>query len=237
MMLAFNKHHVSFRSSPQVSLHFFFFAFQFCFYSNFYCIIILKKNFFRSNIGLPVFPYDCSASNQSDTSLMITCEHTSNSNNLDQNLFNNNEDDSNGDLTANNEDNLIMNNSLHNVIGRQSNGNSKPFSTHSHNSNLDGNLKAKSPASLFIYPNLIYICEVYKGNRLMRNVSTTLNGNRRHNSTTHLLTYLHGKCLPLYQIDIFIIFMNFYHFYHFYEFLPLFIIFIILFFFFFYNLI
>lgn len=108
---------------------------------------------------------------------MITCEHTSNSNNyIDPNLMN--EDELNGELT--NDDNSITNNSLHNnEIGL----NQKRQFVHNHISNINSDLKAKPPTSLFIYPNLVYICEVYKGNRLIRNVTTTLNSRRNNNST------------------------------------------------------
>lgn len=117
---------------------------------------------------------------------MITCEHTSAASN--GYIDSTNGDDEllsvNGELT--NEENLITNNSLHNnEIGL---GHKKPY-MHSHNANINGDLKGKPPQSLFIYPNLIYVCEVYKGSRLIRTETTTLNNSSRHGNSTFF-----GEC-------------------------------------------
>ena len=120
---------------------------------------------------------------------MITCEHTSNTNNINQQQFNNNnENDLNGDLLTIN-DNLITNNSLHNNEINDARQINKQFTHHNHNSEINSNLKSKPPSSLFIYPNLIYVCEVYRGNRLVRNITTTLSKQRANNSNN---TLIHG---------------------------------------------
>ena len=113
---------------------------------------------------------------------MITCEHTSTGHNyIDSNSVNGEDDllTANGELT--NDDNLITNNSLHNnELGLKK---QQQF-VHTHNANINGDLKGKPPTSLFIYPNLIYVCEVFKGNRLIRTETTTLNNSSRHNNST-----------------------------------------------------
>ena len=115
---------------------------------------------------------------------MITCEHTSAGNSyIDSNSVNG-EDDlpaTNGELT--NDDNLISNNSLHNSELGLAQKKHQQF-VHSHNANINGDLKGKPPTSLFIYPNLIYVCEVFKGSRLIRTETTTLNNSSRHSNST-----------------------------------------------------
>lgn len=122
---------------------------------------------------------------------MITCEHTAaaattNGNGyIDSNSVNGDDDLLATNVELTNDDSLITNNSLaNNEIGLK-----KQQFVHSHNANLNGDLKGKPPASLFIYPNLIYVCEVYKGNRLVRTETTTLNNSSRHNSST-----FYGEC-------------------------------------------
>lgn len=135
---------------------------------------------------------------------MITCEHTSTAQNVLQNGYIdtnsvNGEDDLlsvNGELT--NEQILITNNSLHNNEIGLGHKKQPPF-MHSHNANINGDLKGKPPQSLFIYPNLIYVCEVFKGSRLIRTESTTLNNSSRHGNSTFFGEF--SEC-PTYRIRI-----------------------------------
>ena len=94
----------------------------------------------------PVFPYQCHVANQSHSSLMILCEH-------------------NASVKAEigKENDLIYEN--FNLRKPNASSSTSVFKNPHYN--------AQQP--LFVYPNLLYVCEVHKTNgQLIQNVTTTL---------------------------------------------------------------